>query len=114
MSEAVIVNEILLAIGKAFPGSVRAWRNNTGAFKDPTGRLVRYGLPGSPDIIGIIRGGRFLGIEVKTAKGKASDLQRSFSTMATGLGAVVFLARSVDEAMGKLTAELVPPLPGVE
>ena len=108
-NETVIVNEILIAIGREFPTSVRAWRNNTGAFKDPSGRLVRYGLPGSPDIIGIIKGGRFLGIEVKTAKGRQTEIQRSFAAMASGLGAVVFVARSVEEAMEGLMMTIHQP-----
>ena len=34
--------------------------------------------PGVPDIIGIYDGGRFLGIEVKTPKGKLSEHQEIF------------------------------------
>ena len=50
---------------------VKAWRNNTGARLMGSG-WVRFGMKGSPDIIGILPGGKFLGIEVKTDSGKLS------------------------------------------
>ena len=49
--ELAIQNAIRLEHGS---GPARLWRNNTGALKDATGRLVRYGLcPGSSDLIGL-------------------------------------------------------------
>jgi hypothetical protein len=40
------------------------WRNNTGAFKTEHGGFVRFGTPGSPDII-VVKDGRaiFLGVK---------------------------------------------------
>lgn len=96
--ETVIVKAILARLGR--DPRVRIWRSNTGAFKDATGRLVRYGLPGSADITGIMRrGGRRLEIEVKTATGKQSPQQVLFQRMVEGWGGVYILARSVDEAV---------------
>ena len=62
-AEIDIMNLIRIALSER---GIISWRNNTGALKDITGRLVRYGLGiGSSDIIGIMPDGRFLAIEVK-------------------------------------------------
>jgi len=96
--ETAIVKGILAALGR--DPRIRIWRNNTGAFRDATGRLVRFGLPGSADITGIMRrGGRRLEIEVKTATGRQTEQQAAFQNMITLYGGVYILARSVDEAM---------------
>ena len=53
---------------------VYGWRNNTGAVK--TGkRFIKYGFPGSPDFIGLLSNGRFIGVEFKSEKGKQSENQ---------------------------------------
>ena len=54
----------------------RLWRNNSGAFRDATGRMIRYGLGNtssqinkrwkSSDLIGCTNDGRFVAIEVKS------------------------------------------------
>ena len=62
-----------------------AWRNNTGAVKVDK-RFIRYGVKGSSDIVGVIKGsGRFLAVEAKRpyikgvqAAGKLSDDQKAF------------------------------------
>jgi hypothetical protein len=53
------------------------WRNNSGAFKTERGGFYRVGTPGAPDIIGWVDG-KFVGLEVKTAKGKLSGDQVAF------------------------------------
>lgn len=40
-SEAAVLNDIRLEASRR---GWRLWRNNSGAYQDPTGRLVRYGL----------------------------------------------------------------------
>lgn len=81
----------LLAVRGVF-----AWRNNSGNV--PVGnRLVRLAPPGTPDILGILPGGRLLAVEVKTATGKLRPSQRAWAEAARGLGAAVLLARSAGE-----------------
>lgn len=41
-SESAVQAEVRLAYARK--GGVKLWRNNSGAFKDATGRVVRYGL----------------------------------------------------------------------
>ena len=70
--EATNINEVRLEASKL--GAI-LWRNNTGAAKDITGRIIRYGLANeskrmneevkSSDLIGMTAEGKFLAIEVK-------------------------------------------------
>lgn len=55
--------------------------------------------PGVPDILGVLPNGRFLGIEVKTSKGKVSAHQQSFINAINDNGGLVFVARSVDDVI---------------
>jgi hypothetical protein len=104
--EAKVQNDIRLALGA---GGARLWRNNTGALKDSTGRLVRYGLcPGSSDLIGLRQvtitpdmvGQQlavFVAIEVKH-QGRLTPQQQAFLTMVQQAGGLAGVARSVDDA----------------
>lgn len=98
-SEALIQQRILLALG-AHP-ACRIWRMNTGALPDPrTGRIIRFGIPGLADILGMLRpSGRFLAIEVKSATGRQSTQQQAFQRMVESCGGLYVLARSVDDAV---------------
>lgn len=60
-------------------------------------RTIKFGLVGSSDIIGLLRGGRFLGIEVKTPTGRQSPEQVKFENMIRRMGGLYVLARSVDD-----------------
>ena len=104
--ELAIQNAIRLEHGA---GPARLWRNNTGALKDSTGRLVRYGLcPGSSDLIGLrtititpdMVGqtvGVFVAIEVKD-QGRLTEQQRAFLAMVEQAGGMAGVARSVEDA----------------
>ncbi len=95
-------------------------RNNSGALKDATGRLVRYGLAvGSSDLIGSLTVhcrpipahswagetsptsraiSRSLAIEVKTATGTLTADQSRFLEEKRRIGWITGVVRSVDEA----------------
>jgi hypothetical protein len=100
-SESVIVAQCLewLALHRIF-----AWRNNTGAYRTPSGAFVRYGQVGSSDILGILPGGRFLAVECKTATGRQRKAQEVFEAMVIRNGGVYILARSTSD----LERALVP------
>lgn len=103
MSEVEIMNRILLALGRH--PRCKVWRNNSGALPDETGRMIRFGLPGSADILGLlVPSGRFLAIEVKTPIGKQSDQQKRFQLMVERSGGLYVLARSVDDAVKAVEA----------
>jgi hypothetical protein len=104
--EAKVQNDIRIACGA---GPARLWRNNTGALKDATGRLVRYGLcPGSSDLIGLRQVtitpdmvgqtiAQFVAIEVKD-RGRLTEQQQAFITMVQQAGGLAGVARSPEEA----------------
>ena len=62
-------------------------------------RVISFGLPGSPDLIGILINGRFLAIEVKTGNARQSNVQKNFQKMIEKFGGTYILARSVRDAV---------------
>jgi hypothetical protein len=79
---------------------VFAWRNNTGAVKVEAqhgARFVRFGKKGSSDILGVLDDSRFLAIEVKGPKGKATFEQLDFLAEVAKRGGVAFVARSIED-----------------
>ena len=68
------VQKAVLALAPLFDATLR--RQNTGAFPDRTGRLVRLGEPGASDLIGFVgptwgaMAGRVLAVEVKRERWK--------------------------------------------
>lgn len=106
-SEHEIQQRIRLACGR---GTVRLWRNNTGALVDQQGRFVRFGLcKGSSDLIGLRslevtpemvgqRLAQFIALEVKTVNGTVSTEQRAFLQLVQQLGGLGAVCRSIEEA----------------
>jgi hypothetical protein len=74
-----------------------AWRNNTGAVQVEGKRFVRFGIKGSPDILGVMPDGRFLGVETKSAKGRLTAEQKAFGEAVTNRRGVYIVARSVSD-----------------
>lgn len=102
MSEGVILAQCLewLALRRVF-----CWRNNTGCYRTATGAFVRYGHPGSGDILGLLPDGRFLSVECKTATGTQRKNQRLFQKMVEKNGGVYVVARGttdLERAIGQL------------
>lgn len=104
MSESAIQREIYLAIGSR--PDVRLWRANAGKayVRTSTGfRTVQMNLPGCPDLIGwLAPAGRFLGIEVKAARGGLRQAQKAFRDALTRMGGLYIVARSVDDVTREL------------
>lgn len=73
------------------------FRNNTGALKAGR-RFIRFGFPGSSDILGILPDGRFLAIECKREKGgRLSEAQKDFISRINANGGVAMCVHSLDE-----------------
>lgn len=112
-SESDIQKSVMLALSEA--GCI-VWRVNTGTGWQGTVlhktadqitlgncRPLRAGLvKGGADLIGISPSGRFLGVEIKTAKGRVSDDQQRFISAVNDAGGVAFVARSADDALREL------------
>jgi hypothetical protein len=99
--ERAIQTEILRYLA-TLPG-LRAWRSNTGAAMSPTGHLTRFGVKGQSDISGILAGGRFLQIEVKTPTGRLSPEQERWGAMITRFGGLFIVARCVEDVRRELS-----------
>ena len=77
--------------------NIYCWRNNSGRRG-----TVQYGKKGSADIIGLLKTGRFIGIEVKTKTGKQSESQAEFQADIEKNNGVYILARSVPDLQSQL------------
>lgn len=63
-------------------------------------RMITFGLAvGSADLIGITPGGKFLAVEVKTLKGRATKQQLNFIDQVRKSGGIAGIARSPAEAL---------------
>lgn len=106
-SEAQILKAILQLLHR-HPKVAKVWRENSGSFKQTYGDKTRYiranTAHGMSDIMGILRDGRTLSIEVKSAKGIVHAHQHEFLNDIVKAGGVAFVARSVDDVIKKLEA----------
>ncbi len=89
--ESAALVEVLKAL-KAHPAVVWCERMNTGSAK-VGGRFIRFGWPGCPDVLGQLKDGRLLGVEVKGPHGKLRPEQAIFIDRIRGAGGVAFMAR---------------------
>lgn len=97
-----LVNLLLIELGSR-PDLGRYWKNNTGVAQADD-RFIRYGLPGSPDIIGLTHKGLWVGIECKTGSGRQSQIQKNFQAMIEQNNGVYILARDINEVLHKIEA----------
>ena len=108
--ETKLQQEIRLALG-TIP-SLRLFRNQVGQLPDPrTGRYVQFGLAkGSSDLIGFktikvtpeMIGeeiAQFVSIEIKTERGKLTEVQENWLQNVKSSGGIVGVARSIQDAL---------------
>ena len=117
--------KLILEAPKIIKGC-RVWRNNVGGAYpiqsikaiqsmlirgDARGALDRLnktrplifgGLPGIPDICGILPDGRWLGIEVKWGADRQSEDQKTCQRIFDERGAVYIVARELEQALEQL------------
>jgi hypothetical protein len=77
------------------------WDVRNGATYDPVRKIYRANssFKGVPDLCGMTRTGRFIGVEVKTATGRLTTHQRAFLEKIRSKGGISFVARSVDDVL---------------
>lgn len=92
-AHTVLVNAIVADLQKR--EHCFAWSNQTGAAKRD-GRWVRYGYPGSADVLACYRG-RMLALEAKTGTGVQSDKQKTFEGRIWGAGGIYKVIRDIAE-----------------
>lgn len=98
--EAAALSEVLKAL-KAHPAVAWCERQNSGAARIGN-RFVRFGWPGCPDILGMLRDGRFLGVEVKAKAGRLRPEQSVFLDRIRCAGGVAFVAHDLRDVMREL------------
>ena len=109
-SETKLQQEIRLALG-TIP-SLRLFRNQVGQLPDPrTGRYVQFGLAkGSSDLVGFKtikitpemigqEVAQFVSIEIKTERGKLTEVQENWLQKVHDSGGIVGVARSIQDAL---------------
>lgn len=101
--EAAALIEVLRAL-RNHPLVAWAERQNSGAFKTPEGQFVRFGWPGCSDVLGQLRDGRLMAVEIKSPAGRLRPEQQQFLDLVNGAGGVAFVARNcadVRRALGR-------------
>ena len=98
--ESAALVEVLKAL-KAHPAVSWCERINSGAAKVGN-RFIRFGFKGCPDVLGQLRDGRLLGVEVKSPTGKLRPEQSVFLERIRGAGGVAFVARDLRDVMREL------------
>lgn len=98
--EAAALTEVLKAL-RTHPNVAWVERMNSGAFKAGN-RFIRFGFAGCPDVIGMLRDGRFLGVEVKAPNGKLRPEQQLFIELVNNHGGVAFVAKDCRDVLRKI------------
>ena len=98
--EAAALCEVLKAL-RAHPAVIWCERMNTGAAKVGN-RFIRFGFTVCPDVLGQLRDGRFLAVEVKAPKGTLRTEQAFMLERIAGAGGVAFVARDCRDVLREL------------
>ena len=101
--ESAALVEVLKAL-RAHPAIAWCERMNSGAAKVGN-RFIRFGWPGCPDVLGLLRDGRLLGVGVKSPTGKLRPEQAVFLDRIRGAGGVAFMARDCRDVLRELSEQ---------
>jgi hypothetical protein len=74
----------------------------SGALQPKQARFIRFGWPGQLDNTGIMKDGRRLDVETKTASGKLTDDQEATIETCRAAGGVAFVARCVEDVFREI------------
>jgi hypothetical protein len=96
-----------MALLKRHPKVASCWRQNSGTFqernRDGSVRYIRANTQrGMSDIMGVLKDGRTLAIEVKSATGRMRPGQEEFLATIRQAGGVAGVCRSVEDAQALL------------
>ena len=91
----------LLKALRAHPAVSCCERMNSGAVRISS-RFARFGWPGCPDVLGQLKDGRLLGVEVKGPGGRVRPEQAVFIGRIRDAGGVAFVARDCRDVSREL------------
>lgn len=96
LSHTNLLKLVLLELSHARVAT--AWQNDTGTARSfDNQRVVKFGLKGSSDIIGITVDGHFLAIEIKIGKDFLKPEQIAFKFMVEKNNGLHFVIRNEDQ-----------------
>ncbi len=106
-AEAAALVEVLQALRG---NSAVAWveRQNTGAARVGE-RFIRFGWRGCSDLLGMLKDGRLLAVEVKAPSGQLRPEQREFLSLVQRFGGVAFVASDCRDVSRELAAARIRP-----
>lgn len=79
-------------------------RSASGAVNTDTGRRFKTGKVGCPDIL-LCQHGCFIGLEVKTPKGRQSDAQVEAQKVIEACGGKYYIVKSIDDVINVIESE---------
>lgn len=96
MKESHLIQQVLTYL--SYKGHY-VWRNNTGATRAGkfNERFIRYGLPGSSDVLGCAKDGKLIAVECKIKPRKPTTLQIQFLSEVNKRGGYGVLAYSLTD-----------------
>lgn len=97
-TEAPILKACLQAL-RIHPKVALVWRQNAGTYGE---HFVRLGPKGMPDIVGLLKGGRFFAIEIKAPGKRPEPHQDAMIGILNANGALAGWATSVEDCLGIL------------
>ena len=101
------VEKSILEFLEWYPGYY--WKNNSVGVYDARKQVYRkakskYIINGVSDILGVVNG-KFVAIEVKSAKGRLSESQKDFMHQVKDKGGIAFVARCIEDVKRNLQDE---------
>lgn len=100
--EAAALAEVLMAL-RAHPAVAWCERMNSGATRIGA-RFIKFGFRGCPDVLGQLKDGRLLGVEVKAAGGRLSPEQKLFLARIRHAGGCAFVAKDCRDVAREIRA----------
>lgn len=79
--------------------SVGVWDNVRKTYRKPNNR---FHINGTADVLGCLPGGKFIALEVKTKRGRATQNQKDFLQRISVLGGKAAIVKSIDDVKAVL------------
>ena len=96
LSHSNLIKLVLIELSHARVAT--AWQNDTGVARSMDGcRVIKFGLKGCSDIVGITKDGRFLAVEIKVGKDFLKPEQIAFKEMIERNNGHHYVIRNEDE-----------------
>ena len=104
LQHAILKKQAMVRLSE---NGVFCWNNACGrAVPIGSKRVVQFGVSGLPDIAGILPGGRFLAVEIKTGTARLQKNQRAWKKRCDEVGGLYLTIRSVEQLDEELDREL--------